>query len=495
MSGGLMQLVARGAQDIYLSGNPVITYFKAVYRRHTNFAMESIMQNFNKPVGWGESLSCLIGRNGDLISGMHLQVKLPDITCTGDTYEQQCWTDNVGHHLIKEIWIEIGGQKIDHHYSDWLEVWSQLTVPAGKMKGYLEMIGQDPQTPLAMNTGLQRDVGNSNTIKGRYIFIPFQFWFCRHIGLALPMICLQYHEVKINLTLRKFSDVFIHNNHDPRLINPVKTVPLPEERLTDVTLWVDYIYLDTDERRRFAQVAHEYLIEQVQYAGDYSVAPGQNNVVVDLNFNHPVKELVWFSRFSECTNVSDKSSANQWCNFTTTPATTHTSLGTNIINRYPNPEGNILTFKLGDIGNIDTLDENSNPTNLTSFTSHSHTRPAGALNQIESATITLNGNERVDNREGYYFNWIQCYKHHTNIPNSPGINVYSFALHPEEHQPSGSCNFSRLIDAKLHLKLRSGKTLPQGLNFFESARNVYVYALNYNILRIMSGMAGLAYSE
>ena len=495
MSGGIMQLVARGAQDIYLTGNPVITYFKAVYRRHTNFAMESIMQNFNKSVNWGESLSCLIGRNGDLISGAYLQVKLPDIECEGDNYEQQCWTDNIGHHLIKDVSIEIGGQKIDQHYGDWLEIWSQLTVPAGKIHGYHEMIGQDPQTPIAMNTGLQRDVGSGNTIKGRYIYVPFQFWFCRHIGLALPMICLQYHEVKINLELRKFEEVFVHNNYDPRLINPVKTVNLPNVKLSNVSLWIDYIFLDTDERRRFAQVAHEYLIEQVQYAGDYKLKPGSYNISVDLNFNHPVKEIIWFSRFDACTDIDDKASPNQWCNMTTTPATSHTSLGDNIINRYPNPEGNVLPFRFGDIGNIDTLEENVNPTNLTSITSHSHTRPAGSLNQTITATITLNGNERVNKREGYYFNWIQCYKHHTNIPESPGINVYSFALYPEEHQPSGTCNFSRLIDAKLHLELQPGKSIPQGLNFFESSRTVYVYALNYNVLRVMSGMAGLAYSE
>ena len=158
MTGGLMQLVAYGAQDIYLTGNPVITYFKTVYRRHTNFAMESIMQNFSGPVDFGNTVTSLIDRAGDLVCGLYLQTTLPDITSTstvdgGHPSLRQRWIDNVGHYLINDVYISIGGQKIDQQYGDWLEIWCQLTVPAGQMSGYREMIGQDPRNPLGMNTG------------------------------------------------------------------------------------------------------------------------------------------------------------------------------------------------------------------------------------------------------------------------------------------------------------------------------------------------------
>ena len=244
MTGGLMQLVAYGAQDIYLTGNPMITYFKVVYRRHTNFAMESIQQTFNGSVGWGNRVTALISRNGDLVSGMTLEATLPNITSGANAGNTVRWVNNVGHFLMRQVEVEIGGQLIDRHYDDWLEIWAQLTVPADQRLGYRWMIGQDLRAAdgTAATGSLQTEVTTTGvpatvTRTGRKVFIPLQFWFCRNIGLALPLIALQYHEVKVNITFSGNSDLVIATGATPTI-----------GALTDATLWVDYIYLDTDER-------------------------------------------------------------------------------------------------------------------------------------------------------------------------------------------------------------------------------------------------------
>ena len=368
MGGGLMQLVAYGAQDIYLTGNPQITFWKVVYRRHTNFARESIQQTFNGTVGASNRVTATISRNGDLLAGCTLEVECGAATNVA----------NYGHLLIDNVECLIGGQQIDKHYGHWMEVWACLTNPVNTPAGvaatanlatgayspFQKMAGAGGVTAAAVNYGK--------------LFVPLQFWFCRNPGLALPLIALQYHEVKFNLTFSA-------------LLNGSSTVDL----------WCDYIYLDTDERRRFAQVSHEYLIEQLQYS---SSATGTSH---DLTLNHPVKELIWTGG-----------------------------------------------------------DNNGIPAALA----------AG------NYKLVLNGHDRFAERDLRYFTRQQVYDHHTGS-GSVGVNdavaVYSFALEPEEHQPSGTCNFSRIDTAQL-------KSPSDALN---------IYAVNYNVLRIMSGMGGLAYSN
>jgi hypothetical protein len=202
MAGGLMQLVAYGAQDVYLTGNPLITFFKSVFRRHTNFAMESIRQSFNIDADFDTKASCLVSRNGDLLSSVYLQATLPSVSGTETHNVAERWTENVGHH-IKNVEIEIGGKIIDRHYGDWLEIWAQLTVPAEQRIGYYEMIGQDPTSPFGVPGQMQRDEYKDHRLTSRMIYVPLQFWFCRNIGLALPLISLQYHEVKIHISFAK----------------------------------------------------------------------------------------------------------------------------------------------------------------------------------------------------------------------------------------------------------------------------------------------------
>jgi len=314
------------------------------------------------------------------------------------------------------------------------------------------------------------------------LYIPLQFWFCRNPGLALPLIALQYHEVKINLEFREAKQCYWSSTGSKYATETPS--------LKAASLYVDYIYLDTDERRRFAQVSHEYLIEQLQFTGDESVNSSSNKI--KLNFNHPVKELVWVVQPDS--NIGDHDTRNvggpQHFNYTDTiDASYYTGLP-------GDPLGDGL---VGSGVGSTRLGDATDGTWLEAISAATGTHGAGAngvggfvydsgKNPVVSAKLQLNGHDRFSERGGRYFNLVQPYQHHENIP-STGINVYSFGLTPEEHQPSGTCNMSRIDNATLHLTLT-----PESVAGNRSCK-VRVYAVNYNVLRIMSGMGGLAYSN
>ena len=316
-----------------------------------------------------------------------MQVDLPALTGTNVG-----WTNHVGHALIDNVTIEIGGQTIDQHYGSWLHIWNELTQTAEKEDGYAAMIG---------NTTALTSTADGSTPRTT-LYIPLQFWFCRNAGLALPLIALQYHEVKFNIQFRALSELAKGTVSGSPSLN--------------ASLYVDYIYLDTDERRQFAQVQHEYLIEQLQFTGAESTLG--SSFKSKLALNHPCKELIWVVQPDA--NVSDKN----WTDFADDTAQT-----------------------------------------------------------VADAKLQLNGQDRFSVREGAYFNLVQPYQHHTRIP-ATGIYVYSFALNPEQHQPSGTVNMSRIDNATLLLNL----------DYVEAAK-LHVFATNYNVLRVMSGMGGLAYSN
>jgi len=435
MGGGLLQLVAYGAQDVYLTGNPQITFFKVVYRRHTNFAIEAIQQTPTGGSTFGSRATFQITRNGDLIHRIYFTCKIKNSNSSSKAF---ALVPSFGHKLLKTIELEIGGQRIDKHYSEWLYIWNELSLPVGKREGFYTMVGANPYNGAVKLTPGERE-----------IFVPLEFWFCRNVGLALPLIALQYHEVKINIEYESFANMVdtttgIQNfTYEDDIIAagvPTKdstyTSTSSELSLTEPTLWVDYIFLDTDERRRFAQLSHEYLIEQLQFTGSETItlsSTADSLRTVRMNFNHPCKELIW----------TVKSTANgvYWNNYSTA--------------KYP---GSGTTTN----GN-DHLDS-SNP--------------------LWNAKIMLNGNDRFATRGGEYFSLVQPYQHHENTPDKfhEGINVYSFAIKPEEHQPSGTLNMSRIDTAVLSLSS-------------QITGNISIYAVNYNVLRILSGMGGLAYSN
>ena len=512
-----MQLVAYGAQDVYLTGNPQITFFKVVYRRHTNFAMESIQQTFNGTADFGKRVSCTISRNGDLIHRMYLQVDIPAVSIVGNSFR---WIDSLGHILISTAELQIGGQRIDFHYGDWLEIFNELTLPSGLKSGYQRMIG-NTLSLTATETGgqLTGPADNINEKPQTTLYIPLQFFFCRNPGLALPLIALQYHEVVINIEFNRAANCYITGSVEGQASN-VPTMLNPN--LQNASLYVDYIYLDTDERRRFAQVSHEYLIDQLQFTGEETFTG--STYKSRLNFNHPVKELVWVV---QRTDVVDNG-VNQWVNYTTQRALdsavvnyNDTGLNQWSESQFASTNGAVAGLSnagyfggreggttnqwggqngINNLGGQGAAVNNSgfawgtNVDDLTNGSVSGLTNPhvfggPSAQNCVWAAKLLLNGHDRFSERKGTYFNLVQPYQHHTNIPDSPGINVYSFAVKPEDHQPSGTCNFSRIDNATLQLVLSNATV--EGTK----TAKVRVYAVNYNVLRIMSGMGGLAYSN
>jgi hypothetical protein len=423
MGGGLMQLVAYGAQDIYLTGNPQITFFKVVYRRHTNFSMECIEQTFNGTVGAGAStVTATVSRNGDLISCMHLDVLIASEASGASAHTYANYTNNTGHAFVDFVELEIGGQRIDKQYGHWLDVWNELTDHDGSERTLINKHS-------AKNAYLRSHT--SATLNALQLYVPLKFWFNRNPGLALPLIALQYHEVKVKLQTRSLNHLV---NIDAGTI-AMGTAPT-------VTLYVDYIYLDTDERRRFAQQSHEYLIEQLQYQQE-SMSDS-----VKLNLNHPVKELIW--------TVQD---------------TTATTGSTTVADATANVQGTIANQN-------DWFNYMANASTTSEYVN-------GALSYEPFANfkLQLNGHDRFTARKASYFRTVQPLQAGHVVPEKHVYN-YSFALKPEEHQPSGTCNFSRIDNARM--------IFTSGLS---SGNNINVYAVNYNVLRIMSGMGGLAYSN
>ena len=557
MGGGLMQLVAYGAQDVYLTGNPQITFWKVTYRRHTNFAMESIEQTFNGQADFGRRVQCTISRNGDLAYRTYLQVTLPEIGqdgCCGDV--DDCdktfarWLDYPGEQLISMVEVEIGGQRIDRQYGDWMHIWNQLTLTAEQERGYNKMVGQttqltyltDPKFADVDSACAATDVPAAvcaprNALPETTLYIPLQFWFCRNPGLALPLIALQYHEVRINLELRPSDEVlFAVNNLTADATNAttgktngssVKDTVSYQKSLVAASLYVDYVFLDTDERRRMAQNPHEYLIEQLQFTGDESVGSSSNKI--KLNFNHPCKELVWVvqpdanvdycSSFLKATNLNMALGAQPF-NYTDAldallpsigafagPETVQgqnefinanglfqdpgadsyaeagSQWGTSITGDDCDTNGLSAPFPVSDHGDSGVSDAGAFVLAESALTMH-----CWGQNPVVTAKLQLNGQDRFSEREGTYFDLVQPFQHHTRNPDT-GINVYSFALRPEEHQPSGTCNMSRIDNATLQLVLSTNAIGG------DNTAKVRVYATNYNVLRVMSGMGGLAYSN
>jgi hypothetical protein len=442
MGGGLLQLVAYGAQDAYITGNPHITFWKVLYKRHTNFAIEAFRVNFTGAPTYGQRIVAVVNRNADLIWKTYVEVTLPDTSAIGGAIAG--WTEGaqrrLGYLLLQQIEVEIGGQIIDRHYGEWLYLWETLTADF------------DTAMKLDNMAGGRYSGADSGALacNGRpeVLYVPLQFWFNRNPGLALPLIALQYHEVRFNITLGNATDLVKGASATGTAVSAAAAA-LPA--LRDMALYIDYVYLDVEERRRFAQESHEYLIDQLQYTGQQTITTSSGRL--DLTLNHPVKELIWVFQDERKTDCS-----------------------------IPSSGGN--------------------------YTAAANTQPFSYDDIVNRARLQINGQDRFDERYGDYFWKVQPYQHHTGgaysrtigqtsvIPtSSPNpINVYSFAISPEEHQPSGTCNFSRIDTATLVFDSAvngAAGTFPSKAFPY----NFRVYAVNYNIFRIMSGMGGLAYSN
>lgn len=532
--------------------------------------MECIEQTMTGNPDFGRRVSVTVLRNGDLATKLYLKVTV-DAVISSTFTGKFAWVRRLGHALVNNIEVEIGGSQIDKHYGTWMDIWYELTHTYEQERGYKEMIGD-----VSDLTELKTKRADNTFTDQFTMFIPLQFWFCRNPGLALPLIALQYHEVRLNIEFNVAAHMAVYTSgFDTRLLT-----------MHEATLLVDYVYLDTEERRRFAQVGHEYLIEQLQFTGSESVptsTSGSTSMKTKLQFNHPTKELIWAIQggnfttgetFLAYTHLDDWTSALDDAAFniatgmfvvaTTDPApgftelvtaggdfptstyvsATHTisvdvsgaiSSGYNLYLRKNVLSTSTLAYGLGDKIDIVAITYDAAGTDIASIKVLAHTLSIrdisipisswtdnrfntvsgvnpldviiyqwynfgvlldGTGNPVSTALIQLNGHDRFDTREGPYFNYVQPYQHHTRTP-ADGINVYSFALHPEQHQPSGTANLSRIDSTMLNLTLldptiASAPTGAPSLNFFNSYTNLFVYAFNYNVLRIMSGMGGLA---
>jgi hypothetical protein len=511
MGGGLMQLVSYGAQDIYISGNPQITFWKVLYKRHTNFAVESIEVTFNGQADFNKRVTAVINRNADLMYKTYLQVTLPEVRLTGAAGFR--WLNHIGHRLINQVEVEIGGQRIDRQYGDWMQIWTQLSVTQSVMPAFESIVGNTHDLVLMKRgSGIALDgtcAATETTVScvpragtpAKTLYVPLQFWFCRNPGVAIPLIALQYHEVRVNVTFETWQNCQYAES-------AVGTYEAKSQvSLAAASLYVDYVYLDTEERRRFAQQSHEYLIEQLQYTGAESITSSSNKV--QLNFNHPVKELFWVVQrdsFVDCSNsdwtmsVGGPQPFNYSDDFSTdgiitallsqagggTAATAATQGATRALGQGATQAAAAYGADVTDDYGQGEFDSGVNYL-LAKVILASGVRCEGK-NPVEVAKLQLNGQDRFTEREGDYFSKVQPFQHHSRCP-SEGINVYSFAIRPEEHQPSGTCNFSRIDKATLQLTV--------SVNTVVGSRTaqVRVYALNYNVLRVMSGMGGLAYSN
>lgn len=502
MTGGIIQLVAYGNQDIFLTSDPQITFFKVVYRRHTNFSIEVIPRTFINNPQFGTKVSCILSRDGDLVRKVYVVLELPKIGPFLDTNQELdpitkfAWVRKIGFAIINTVQIEIGDELIDEQYGDWLNIWYELTVPfkqnIDKMIGNVEKLtsytnGKDPYL----------------------LFIPLQFWFNRITGLALPIVSLQYNHIRFNLQLNELSKCYTlaptnYINIDSALVNfipfeyisqtinsvtsyaqyiqydilekklyytrvspqpfvsaPSNTAQSNQFILTGLTsnfvtlptigsterfysnplinfnnvlipnsyLLIEYIFLDDEERIRFAQARHEYLVEQLFNTVQETINGLQKSYKV--GFTQPCKELIWVTQMT--TNITN----NDTFNYTS-----------NVIRNF---DGSLMNGPI-------------------------------VLNE----SILFNGLERITFRDSAYFTQLQPYQYHVNNAKE-GIHVYSFGIHPTKHQPSGTANFSRIDNVSIKINVIPTITTT-------NTAKIRIYGVMYNILRIANGVSGLVFA-
>ena len=465
MAGGLMQLVAYGAQDVYLTGNPKVTFFQAVYKRHTNFAMELIQQTTNGSPASSGRVSVTIARNGDLVGNMHVALTpVSNVLSSTNSAFDVNW---VAERAISAVELTIGGQRIDKHYQTWWRLYAELFLNESDKYAWGKMT--TPANPTS-----QGSTGTVSAASPARVYLPLLFFFNRNPGLYLPLIALQYHEVRLDFDLTAYYASYFGTTNA-------------------FEVWANYIYLDTEERRRFAQKGHEYLIEQVQHTGGDQMAT--TNVsesapqLIRLSFNHPVKELIWCYQNP---GASATAQLNAMWNFSSNCANVHVTSNVMLLqasNNYvlphlcgvPHVYQHTALAPVATAATLSWVEEGVAYSTLAGGTGGAVGVEVGPLHQFK---VILNGQDRFKEQYGKYFNQVQPFYHHTGTP-YPGVYCYSFALQPEEHQPTGTCNFSRIDNAQVSVAMKAAN----------SSTLQKLFAVNYNILRIQSGMGGLSFSN
>jgi hypothetical protein len=448
--GGLLQLVATGKQDLFLTGNPQISFFKMVYRRHTNFATEAQPMYFDGTPNFGQRITCLIPRRGDLLGRVYLDVTLPQIYDTDGNLI--AYTNSIGHALIQEITFEVGEQEIDRQTGEWMEIWTQMTTPAGQRDALGQMIGRlDQYLPPTLPPPI---IAPGSQAEGLRLLIPLQFYFCNNPGLYLPLLALQYHPIRINITLRPLQQLFwIPPPENQENWKPACTTQVDcTNQIVNMMLWGEYVYLDVEERRMFVSTSHEYLIEQVQYTPPYAITAQQQTATVSIEFNHPIKEFFFICQRDEMIN------RNEWFNYS--------------------------SLAIGEAPPIQVLPY------LNLFNN-----PDGRTDLITTAKLQLDGYDRFPLRNAMYFRLQQPYDHHTYTPVSAYIYNYCFALRPEDVQPTGTMNASRIDSIVWQIQMNpilSNPTIPSWKQ--RGPCHITVYGHNYNVFRVINGFGGLLFT-
>ena len=437
--GGLLQLVAQGKQDVFLTGNPQMTFFKLVYRRYTNFAVEAQPMYFDGTPNFGQRVTCLIPRRGDLLGRVYLDVLLPQLTLQDASNTPVSYINSIGHALIQEITFEVGEQEIDRQTGEWMEIWTQLSTPASQRDALNSMIGRfDGYAPPTLIPG--------PSSQGLRLYVPLQFYFCRNPGLYLPLLALQYHPIRINITLAPLNTLF----YSPELVRPTiqcqNGIYVNPAKITSLMLWGDYVYLDVEERRKFVSSTHEYLIEQVQYTPPTAITAMQASVNIKVDFNHPIKEFIFVLQRDYMQQV------NEPFNYSTQ------AIGEEV-------SGSLLPF----------LNLNQVRTDL-----------------MATALLQLDGYDRFNVRDAPYFRLVQPYEHHTATPVNSYIYVYSIALRPEDMQPTGSLNASR-IDS-VNWQITMNPNLIVGQCSLRGNCHARIFATNNNVFRVINGYGGLLFT-
>ena len=506
MTGGFLQLVSYGAQDFYLTGNPQISFFKAVYRRYTNFSMDYYRINPENNIGISETTTTTykfkIDRNGDLISNIFLVFSLPEIFSKDNTKFR--WVRNLGSSAVEQVSIFIGGNLIDQHYGDWFYIWHELTLPLSKRSAYNQLIGNVPEmynpelSPRFNSYPNKNKTGNIPSIQSRIIRLPLIFWFNRNPSMAMPLVSLQYYPVEIQVEFKPITDLYTIVDRDPNgtiiengisskntrikanknqnnyvsnngIQNFVKDDSIIKkdnnENIVsfniDPHLEINYIFLDKEEMNKFAKSEHKYLIEQVSRKRFQDVL---GSSTLDLKLHHPVSCIIIIPR------RSDHDERNDWNNYTNW-ITTGTPWST------PN----------------EFFEPFFNDDNAREVIRNSNYYIKGQENIIKSLSLKLNGIERFSDKDSDFYNLAQSYNFAKNTP-SRGILFYSFSLDPFDYQPSGSCNMSRFNDIKLSIET-TPTPIPEGKtkNLFNYV--IDVFAINYNVLRVTGGQGNLEFSN
>lgn len=497
MPGGLMQLAAFGIENLYLTEQPQITFFKTVYYRHTEFSVESIPQFFNIKADFSSRVSCIIAPNADLINKIYVTITLPAISPlpNGAVFR---WVDNIGYSIIEYAEIEIGGKVIDIEYGEWLYIWGELN-KTNTFEGLNTMIGNVPE------------LTNFSTSKDEYIlYVPLQFWFCRQPSLSLPIIALQHSETKINI---KFSDIekciivgpthYIYLTDTINLFKPYELINVNNTYIqfinfNESTMRMGYIKLDPN-----LELAAGDTLIGVDSGYETTIYDTTTEIFEDITTNSEILNLTKSN--STFRNVYNLTLSNAFLyvdyiylgnqervNFA---RSNHTYLIDfcqydsekivyNITNKiklgysYPTKELYIRGQLQSMLNNNDFYRDQYNFTN--SFNKNIGNK------LVKKILININGFKREPDYDKNFYTNVESLQHHKAIL-PKGLFIYSFSLYPHEMQPSSTYNFTQAEDISVDVTLESIS--------YSNPANIRIYALSYNILNISDGVGCLLFDN